>query len=600
MSLSDYPSMIKDLVSGNIAPLSSSYLSEEKLKELAELLTAKSLFKTVILRLFQCFEGEVSREFDWNCGSLIQHADSEVVFSQIPMDGSLRLQLIESIGLTWCLGQFHLRDQRVVDFLEETVEHARNPQSWWRAAFSLELLGLVNAVSYLKSALKYQGIPKLHDCLAKLGNERSRIGILLHINSSDVQEYVFPRLKDVVCSQCTEKDELLAAVWLIARLNYHDQEIRIALKKIALDSDYETQFYTVSEISKIGSVHFIDELIILLQEDDPHLRKMAARGLGRIDDPRALAALRTKLRVEQNEVVLSALTEALYESTNYSNRYETFIARTVGANENGMISNVSDKWYGNPSIYHEFSSCQDPENICFSFLSTILGSGNVVNPVDLGCGTGRLAWYVLDHCEFEGKMFCIDSSGEMCKFMKQRAARESISRELVEIVNVGIKEAYSSIGEAKSSVVMANFAFPSRYSDNELIMSELESAYRCLAPTGKLITFGWDESFNDELSEMWYRFIPDGIKARNFEEWRTARSKMFLTPRNCKLTWFRRGLKVPLLFPSLDSSARVIGYLFGRSAVSEVVRKKKVSWTMSLGITVDSREHIAEILNATA
>ncbi len=599
MSLSDYHSIIEDLRSGNFVPLSSSYFSEEKLKELAKILRAESLFIQIISQLFQCFEREFSREFDWNCGSLIQHADPEIVFSQIPVDDSLRSKLQNSIGLTWCLGQFHLRDQRAVDFLEEAVERATNPQSWWRAAFSLEVLGLVDAVSYLKSALKYQGIPKLQDCLAELGNERSRIGILLHRNSSDLHEHVFPRLKDLVCSKCAEKDEVLAAVWLIARLNYHDQEIRIALKKLALDGNYEMRFYTVSEISKIGSVHFLEELILLLQEDDFHLRKMAAQGLGRIDDPRASEALRAKLRGEQNEVVVSSLTEALYDSTSYSNRYKMFVSRTVGANENGMIADVSDKWYGNPRIYHEFSSCQDPENICFSFLSTILESSKIVNPVDLGCGTGRLSWYVLDHFEFHGKMFCIDASEEMCKFLKQRASRESINREVVEIVNIGINEAYSIVGE-KSSIVMANFAFPSCYSDKNLILSELRSAYRCLSQTGKLITFGWDQSFNDELSEMWYRFIPDGIKARNFEEWRTARADMFSTARNCGLTWFRRGLKVPLVFPSLDSSARVMGYLFGRSAASEVLRKRKISWSMSLGITVDSRERIAEILNETA
>jgi len=146
-------------------------------------------------------------------------------------------------------------------------------------------------------------------------------------------------------------------------------------------------------------------------------------------------------------------------------------------------------------------------------------------------------------------------------------------------------------------LVIANFAFPSRYSEQDRIWSEIEAVHRCLRPGGKLITIGWDETFNDELNEMWYRFVPDGITARNFEEWRQSRAAGFHSARNSQLTWFRRRLRVNLQFPSVDSAARVMGYLFGRSAIWDVLHKHKTTWTMSLGITVDTREQLKTILD---
>ncbi|ACV33713.1 HEAT repeat domain-containing protein [Accumulibacter sp.] len=450
-----YGQMVAELVAGQVTSLMDHALSEAVLRRLARELDACSAFKTTIPHLLSQFARNVPRTYDWNCGSLLQHAPAEPLFSSIPADGALRTRLRESIGLTWCLGQFLLRDQRIIDFLEETVALADNPQSWWRAAFSLERIGLVEAVSYLKAALKYQGVPDLDLCLNSLGNEKSRIGILLQSDSRNLEKAIIPRLRAVVGSRSSisgTKEDLLAAVWLLARLNHHDQHIRAALKRLARDQDYEIQFYSLHAISRLGSPHFVDDLLEFLRHDTPHLRVIAAEGLGRIDLPRSAEGLRQRLRLEINDEVVGTITESLYALTNYYSRQNSFIARTVGASENGMIVDKGDKWYGNPSIYHEFSACQDPENVCFGLLQHLLEGAEIVNPIDLGSGTGRLAWYFLEHFAFEGQMFCLDVSEEMCRFLNQRATRECIGSDRIVIRQGAIEAAASVVGEQSSSL----------------------------------------------------------------------------------------------------------------------------------------------------
>jgi len=129
-----------------------------------------------------------------------------------------------------------------------------------------------------------------------------------------------------------------------------------------------------------------------------------------------------------------------------------------------------------------------------------------------------------------------------------------------------------------------------------LAFRELQVVSRSLRPSGLFLTIGWDETFNDELSEMWYKFVPDGIVARNFEEWRQARCRLITSTRNCGLTWFKRGLRVPVEFNSPELAARVMGYLFGRSAAEEIMRTRQDRWIMAVGITVDSKEQLTRAL----
>jgi len=97
---------------------------------------------------------------------------------------------------------------------------------------------------------------------------------------------------------------------------------------------------------------------------------------------------------------------------------------------------------------------------------------------------------------------------------------------------------------------------------------------------------------------MWYKFIPDKITAKNFEDWRQKRANSVLSARNCNLTWFKKGLNIPLQFSSLKESAHVMGYLFGRDAAQYVINNSKIEWNMSMGITCNTKQEIEQIIKS--
>jgi hypothetical protein len=95
---------------------------------------------------------------------------------------------------------------------------------------------------------------------------------------------------------------------------------------------------------------------------------------------------------------------------------------------------------------------------------------------------------------------------------------------------------------------------------------------------------------------MWFKYIPDNIRAKNFDEWRAVRAGKIDSPRNCGLTWFKKNIIVPLQFSSLKESAIVMGYLFGRDAAQSIILKTQKNWSMSMGITLNTKEEIAIII----
>jgi len=62
------------------------------------------------------------------------------------------------------------------------------------------------------------------------------------------------------------------------------------------------------------------------------------------------------------------------------------------------------------------------------------------------------------------------------------------------------------------------------------------------------------------------------------------------------ITWYKKGISVPLQFQVLDDSVMVMGYLFGRDAADYVIKTKKTEWLMSLGITMNTKEEIKKII----
>jgi len=296
------------------------------------------------------------------------------------------------------------------------------------------------------------------------------------------------------------------------------------------------------------------------------------------------------------ESVIGELTKAIYSFKNPELRRISLLRKISTWNENGTIKDASDKWYGDPSLYHIFSESEDPENICFNIIQSIIQNIKVINPVDIASGTGRMAWQILDHLDFEGQIYCVDSSQKMCDFLELKAKRDSRATNKITIINNVTKETPKMLNGIKTSFIISGFGFPSKISDKKLVVEELRSITTILDEKGHFFTIGWDETFNDELNEMWFKYIPDNIDANNFEEWRRVRSTLIESPRNCKLTWIKKGILVPLQFSSIEESANVMGHLFGKEAAEYIIKNNKTDWSMSLGITHNTKEELLKIL----
>jgi hypothetical protein len=210
-------------------------------------------------------------------------------------------------------------------------------------------------------------------------------------------------------------------------------------------------------------------------------------------------------------------------------------------------------------------------------------------------GTGRMLWQILDKLRFSGNLYGVDVSSNMCEFVKKNIKRERKYTQNIKIIQCSIKEAPKKI-RAKSSFVISSFGFPSKITNRALCLDELRAVYEVLADGGDFFTIGWDESFNDELNVLWFKYIPDNIQANDFEEWRRKRSDFITTPRNCQLSWFKKGIQAPLQFSSLKEASYVMGNLFGRDAAQYIIQNNKMEWTMSLGITHNTKEELAAII----
>ena len=88
----------------------------------------------------------------------MQHFDyNDIINSLSSVPANKRGYLYDSIGLCWVLGECPYKNGEVINFLDEVIENGRNPESWWKAAFSLEKITGKNAINTLKRSLKNYG-----------------------------------------------------------------------------------------------------------------------------------------------------------------------------------------------------------------------------------------------------------------------------------------------------------------------------------------------------------------------------------------------------------------------------------------------------------
>lgn len=423
------------------------------------------------------------------------------------------------------------------------------------------------------------------------------INILLNANSGIIKEKIYPYLKFRFNSSDNEK-ELINIIWLLGRLRLYDESmLNKSLDLLNTTDNYEVKYYILQAMIDDPKSVYIEYFRKFLNSDDNLIRKMAIIGLGEAGTSADVEILGKILQEESNPNIVAQLSKAIYKiRSNFFNVQGNYMKKYM-VNENGLIGDDSDKWYADASIYNLFSEAEDPENICFSLIFNRILSDKITieNPVDLATGTGRAAKYILNNISYSGKLYAVDYSKQMLEYFDRTINRQKYYVKDIELVHSKIQDFVIPNGE-KSSMVISSFGFPSKISDTERCMNELESVYNMLSEDGVFVTLGWDETFNDDLNAMWYRYVPDNIKAANFEEWRRAREASITSARNCDLTWYKKNIQVPLLYDTLEETINVMGHLFGRDAALEVLKSKRTMWWMSMGITWDDKKSLSRIL----
>jgi len=463
-------------------------------------------------------------------------------------------KFLNSIGLSWVFGEYYLRDEFILNYLYEVMNISQNESAWWRAGFSIGKIKDINAVALLKNSLKSKGLKSLNYYLENLDKESSIIGILLLVNKSSLKEIIYPKLKSKFLNNKTTFLELINCVWLIGRLDLIDKEIYQKIKKIIKENkNYQLVYYTFFAIQENISELFIEILKEHINHKDPLIRKMSIRGLSNIPLAENIFFLENLLLIEEDEKVIQELTRGIYRLKNINFKKEFLIFKRCNENENGLIIDESDKWYGDPSIYNIFSESEDPENLCFNLIKKKLLKDNILlkNPIDIACGTGRATRQILDVINFEGELTSIDINQEMVNFLKRSIDRRKDYTKNINVIKSSINDIKLT---EKSSFIISTFGFPSKTFNHKNSIRELKKIYSLLDKGGVFATIGWDETFNDELNYFWYKFLPDEINANSFEEWRLKRKKMINSPRNCNLSWFKKNLLIPLQFSSLEES----------------------------------------------
>lgn len=597
MEKEEIKKIVKDLRNGRFKLISKEKISEIDLLEISERLKDDSNFD--IRQLIDIILlNNINENCDWNIGSVLQHFDyNNIIVALDNVPTNKRGYLYDSIGFCWVLGECPYKNDKVINFLYEVIENGRNPESWWKAAFSLEKITGKNAINNLKRSLKNYGTISLEESLSDLSNKKNVINILLNANSGIIKEKIYPYLKFRFNSSDNEK-ELINIIWLLGRLRLYDESmLNKSLDLLNTTDNYEVKYYILQAMIDDPKSVYIEYFRKFLNSDDNLIRKMAIIGLGEAGTSADVEILGKILQEESNPNIVAQLSKAIYKiRSNYFNVQGNYMKKYM-VNENGLIGDDSDKWYADASIYNLFSEAEDPENICFSLIFNRILSDKITieNPVDLATGTGRAAKYILNNISYSGKLYAVDYSKQMLEYFDRTINRQKYYVKDIELVHSKIQDFVIPNGE-KSSMVISSFGFPSKISDTERCMNELESVYNMLSEDGVFVTLGWDETFNDDLNAMWYRYVPDNIKAANFEEWRRAREASITSARNCDLTWYKKNIQVPLLYDTLEETINVMGHLFGRDAALEVLKSKRTMWWTSMGITWDDKKSLSRIL----
>lgn len=531
--------------------------------------------------------------YDWNLGYLLQKLDPHAIAQNLV---DYPQHFYQSEGIAWALGLLGNDDESIIRFLQQVCQECEDFDAWWCAAHSLEQLHHGNAIDILKRTLTQPQWQDVDYCLDQLGTRPATIGLLRKVNQSNIQKIVTKCLDGL---RTLSGRRLHNVIWLLERLRVNDHEIVVALTDLhdtRVEYGSSAAHRVVEALGQIAHSSSRDLLERdLLDAKYFRTRAWAAKGLGLIGDFKSLAPLEKALSTETDPHVLSMITDAIYAIKDDERRQDNQLVSRAGWIENGMIIDETNKWYWSPEIYDKFSRAEDPKGVSFT-LAVSLMPKNAQIALDLGSGTGRFVEFLQENVPTLRTIHALDASKDMVEFLKRRFKRHSSMVNIIESEMERIPLPDKSV-----DVVVSSWGFPSKVWDRERCRRELDEVYRVLKPTGRLITIGWDEDFNDEMTEIWYRFVMEqDYYFDTLAEYRRRRRAKINSPRNCNLTVAKKRLKLPVKFPDYREAAYVFGHLFGYSAGQWVLETGQHEFQMNVSVTCDDSQSLNEILTQPA
>lgn len=538
--------------------------------------------------------GTLSRQnegewYDWNLGFILRGLNLEWVTEIINQNKNL-LAEVESIA--WALGEIGSDDDRIIDFLYNVCEQCKNYDAWWCAADALEKLKVCDATDLKKRTLKGEQWNNIEYCFNNLSQRAAIIGILKHARLENTHKIIVPKCREKLKSKIHK--EVQNSVWLLERLRIDDKQTIKSL--FALYNKAEDKSHTLKPriVEAFGQIASPDTRQVLeealLKAKYYRTRAYAAMGLGKIGDSRSSAKLYEALQKETDEGVIGSITQAIYNLEHKTKNKSNQKTKLLSWPENGMVYDFSDDWYTNAEIYEKFSLAEDPLNISLDFAMSKIPTGS--NKIaDLGTGTGRFALHIAENRADINKIYAMDANEMMHKFLKGKIAHQRGLKNKIQPINQSIDTL--PFQDNSLDAVVSSWAFPSKMWNLETCLKQVQEVHRVLKPNGVLVTLGWDETYRDELSELWYRFVPEpDFRRESFEDWRRRRKQKIKSPRNCHLTFIKKNLRVPLFFDHADEAAYVLGFLFGFTAGEWVKSQRRSEFSINVGVTLDSKEEL--------
>jgi SAM-dependent methyltransferase len=532
------------------------------------------------------------RWYDWNLGYVLRRLNPMVVadiLNRYPEN------FYQSEGIAWALGLIGNDDEKIIKFLQDQCARCEDYDAWWCAGHSLEQLGSGNAIEILKRTLTNPHWHNIDHCLQEIGIRPAIIGLLRKIDRNNIELVVSECLKGL---RSLTGRRLHNVIWLLERLRLQDRRVVDALTELH-DARVEYGSSVAHRIIEaLGQIaHPSSRTLLesdLLQAGYFRTRAWAAKGLGLIGDPKSIPILEGALKSEIEPHVLEKISAALYDIKDNQRRADNELIRKAGWLENGMIIDETNKWYWSPEIYDKFSRAEDPQSLVFSLALTYCPLDAKI-AVDVGCGTGRFIRELREKCSFIHTIHAVDASSEMVEYV----------RKSFKFGSPEVKVYHSTIDkiplpDASVDLIVSSWGFPSKVWDKQQATNELKEVLRLLKPSGTLITIGWDETFSDEMTELWYRFVmEEEYYFDTLSGYRRRKRSKITSSRNCGLTVVKERLEVPVKFKDKHDAAEVLGHLFGYSAGVWILENAKYEFQMSSSITVDSRESIEKIVAET-